>query len=451
MTHVQKPLWTKGVLLSQQQLQMQDRYFEARLAAGVSALTFCPWGFGRLVLDHQALEAGSLALVEAEGLFPDGLAFSIPGADPAPLPKPLASHWSDDQGFLDLFLGIPETRPGERQVSLSAGESGTRYLAETVLRRDENTGLAEKPIQVARKNLRILADDEGLSGHTLLPLARVLRTPSGAFEFDPEFVPPVLNLGASDHLVSLTRRLVEILSTRSAALSGARRQRGRGLADFGVSDIANFWLLYTINTHLPEFRHIHASGRAHPARLFEAMLELAGALTTFSTTVDPRAFPTYDHGKLGERIGELDRIIRELLGTVVPEHHVTLPLKEVEPSIHATAIDQDRYLAGTDFFLAVAADAPAEEIQRKVPQLVKMSSGDQVRRLVQQALSGAGLEPLPRPPGAVPVKLGYEYFRIDRSGDPWTAISVARNLAVYTPLDLPNPRFELVILLPRSS
>jgi type VI secretion system protein ImpJ len=450
MTHAQKPLWTKGVLLSQQQLQMQDRYFEARIAEGVGTLAFCPWGFSRLVLDHQALAAGSLALVEADGLFPDGLAFSIPGADPAPLPKPLEPHWSEDRGVLNLSLAIPETRPGERQVSLSATEGGTRYVAETILRRDENTGLAEKPIQVARKNLRILADDEGLSGHVLLPLARVLRSPSGAFELDPEFVPPVVAVGASDHLASLTRRLVEILSARSGSLSGARRQRGSGLADFGVSDIANFWLLYTINTHLPEFRHIHASGRAHPARLFEAMLELAGALTTFSSTVDPRSFPAYDHGKLGERVGELDRILRELLGTVVPEHHVTLPLKEIEPSIFATAIDQDRYLSGTDFFLAVASDAPAEEIQRRVPQLVKMSSGDQVRRLVKQALPGAGLEPLPRPPRAVPVKLGYEYFRIERSGDAWNAIAVARNLAVYSPLDLPNPRFELVILLPRT-
>ncbi|CAN5818856.1 type VI secretion system baseplate subunit TssK [soil metagenome] len=450
MTHVQKPLWTKGVLLSQQQLQMQDRYHEARIAAGVSALSFCPWGFGRVVLDHEAMASGSVAILGAEGLFPDGLAFSIPDADVAPLPKPLESHWTGDRTHLDLFLAIPEARPGERQVSLDSSGSGTRFVAETILLRDENSGLSEKPIQFARRNLRILADDEGLNGHALLPLARVIRSQAGQFEFDSSFVPPLLSVGASDHLVSLTRRLVEILSGRSGALSGARRQRGRSLADFGVSDIANFWLLYTINTHLPEFRHIHESRRGHPARLFEAMLELAGALSTFSTSVDPRSFPAYDHGKLGERFDAMDSIIRELLQTVVPEHHVTLPLKEVEPSIHATAIDQDRYLAATDMFLAVSSDSKAADVHRKVPQLVKVSSGDQVRRLIQQALPGVRLESMPRPPSALPVKLGYEYFRIQREGTAWDAITVARNLAVYAPLDLPNPRFELVILLPRG-
>lgn len=450
MTHVQKPLWTKGVLLSQQQLQMQDRFFEERIAFGVGALSFCPWGFGGLTLDHEALAAGSLAVLEASGIFPDGLAFAMPEADSLPPPKPLDSHWTGDRESLDLFLGIPEARPGERQVSLSEADRGTRYLAEVVLRRDENTGLSEKPVQFARKNLRILADDEGLDGHVLLPLTRVTRSGAGQFEFHPEFVPPVLDIGASEYLLSLTRRLVEILSARSGALSGTRRQRGRGLADFGVSDVANFWLLYTINTHLPGFRHFYERRRGHPSLLFETMLELAGALTTFSASVDPRSLPAYEHGALGERFTELDRTLRELLETVVPEHHVTLPLREVEPSVHATAIDQDRYLGATDLFLAVAADLKPEELQRRVPQLLKVSSGDQVRRLIQQALPGTALEPLPRPPASLPVKLGFQYFRIERSGDAWNAIAVARNLAVYAPLELPNPRFELVLLLPRE-
>jgi type VI secretion system protein ImpJ len=451
MNHSQKPLWTKGVLLSQQQLQMQDRFFEERVAFGAAALSFCPWGFGRLSLSHEALAAGSLTILEAAGIFPDGLAFAIPEADAAPNPKPLETLWEGDRTSLDLFLAIPEARPGERQVSMDEKDRGTRYLADVVLRRDENTGLSEKPIQFARKNLRILAEGEGLDGHTLLPVARVVRDESGAFHFDPAFVPPLLDIGASDYLQSLSRRLVELLSTRSAALSGARRQRGSGLADFGISDIANFWLLYTVNTHLPAFRHLHERRRGHPSLLFETMLELAGALTTFSTSVHPRDLPAYDHNALGECFTELDRTIRELLQTVVPEHHVTLPLKEVEPSIHATAIDQDRYLGATDLFLAVSADVRADELLRKAPQLLKVSSGDRVRRLIQQALPGVTLQPVPHPPSELPVKLGFQYYRLDRSGEAWDAVAVARNLAVYTPIELPNPRFELVVLLPPGS
>jgi type VI secretion system protein ImpJ len=450
MTHTPKQIWTKGVLLSQQQLQMQDRFLEERIAFGIGALAGFPWGFGRLLLDRERLAGGSLGLVEARGILPDGLPFSIPDADPPPPPKPLESHWNPDRPWLELFLAIPEARPGGRQVSLSEAERGARYFAEVVGRRDENTGLQEKPVQFARKNLRILAEDEGKEGHTLLPLARVVRTEAGEFQLHPDFVPPALDIGASEVLLSMTRRLVEVLSARSGALSGTRRQRGRGLADFGVSDVANFWLLYTINTHLPRFRQFHEGGRGHPSVLFEAMLELAGALTTFSPSVDPRSLPTYDHGAPGGSFAELDRIIRELLEGVVPEYHAALPLKEIEPSIHATAIDQDRYLAATDLYLAVKSELPPEELLRKVPQLVKVSSGDQVRQLIKQALPGVPLQPVPRPPGTLPVKMGYHYFRLDRSGDAWSAVAVARNLAVYAPLELPEPRFELVVLLPRE-
>ena len=45
------------------------------------------------------------------------------------------------------------------------------------MRRDENTGLAEKPIQVARKNFRFLVQGESLDGSAVLRAARVIRAP----------------------------------------------------------------------------------------------------------------------------------------------------------------------------------------------------------------------------------------------------------------------------------
>jgi type VI secretion system protein ImpJ len=48
------------------------------------------------------------------------------------------------------------------------------------------------------------------------------------------------------------------------------------------------------------------------------------------------------------------------------------------------------------------------------------------------------------------VKLNYQYFSLSQSGGPWQAIHRARNLAVYVPGDFPNPRMELIILLPQT-
>jgi len=211
-----------------------------------------------------------------------------------------------DRGVVDAFLAIPEYRPGGHNVSTTQADRDTRYQAEVLMRRDENTGLAEKPIQVARKNFRILLEGESLEGSLTLPLARVTRTPAGELELDPRFVPPVLDIGANDYLMAIARRLVELLSAKSTELSGTRRQRGQSLADFGIADIANFWLLYTANTYLPVIRHLFEVRRGHPAELFEAMLALAGALTTFSTQVDARSMPSYDHADLTDSFTGLD-------------------------------------------------------------------------------------------------------------------------------------------------
>jgi type VI secretion system protein ImpJ len=81
-----------------------------------------------------------------------------------------------------------------------------------------------------------------------------------------------------------------------------------------------------------------------------------------------------------------------------------------------------------------------------VPQLVKVSAADQIDHLIKRALPGLGLTHAANPPSALPIRLDYQYFALDLSGSDWEAIKVARNLAVYVPSDLPNPRLELIVL-----
>lgn len=449
MRQMQSTLWTKGLLLSPQHLQVQDRHLEDLLDFRLNSHLFCPWGFRRLEIDREALSAGTFTLSAAEGIFPDGLLFEIPESEAGPEPKPLEDYWEEDLQSLELALAVPERRLGGYNVSVEdADEGNTRYLAEAVRRRDENTGASERPIQIARKNFRILAETEAWEGHTVLPVARVVRTSAGEFELDESFVPPVIDIRASDYLTAVARRLVEVLSARSATLSAMRRERRKGLADFGVSDVANFWLLYTVNTHLPDVRHLFETRGGHPAELYRTMLSLAGALTTFSTTLQPADLPAYDHGDLEGCFERLDGTLRDLLETVIPSNHVSLTLEATEPSIYATALEEDRYLEAPEMYLAFDAQMDGEEIAARVPDLVKVSSADRIDTLVKQALPGLGLRHVPEPPGTLPVKLDYEYFLLDRSGEDWSAIRSARNLAAYVPSDFPSPKVELLVLLP---
>jgi type VI secretion system protein ImpJ len=449
MRQLQKVLWSKGVLLNPQHLQLQDRYLEELLEFRLDALTFAPYGFGTLEIDREALAAGTIVLTRAAGLMPDGLVFDIPSADRSPPPLALEEHWHPDQTEIDVYLTIPEHRAGGHNVATATG-GNARFIAEVVLRRDENTGLAEKPVQLARRNLRLAAAGESMDGSVALPIARVRRNTAGGLELDPGFIPPLIDIAASPVLMSMTRRLVELVSAKSTALSGMRRQRNASLADFGVSDIANFWLLYTVNSHLPRLRHLYETRRGHPAALFTALLDLAGALTTFAASTHPRDLPAYEHGDLTACFTRLDALTRELLETAVPSHHVSLQLRGTEPSVYAAALDQDRYFTAPQMYIAVAAAMKPDELVHRVPQLLKVSSADQLERLIRRALPGVSLTHTPNPPSAIPIKLNYQYFLLERAGEDWDAIRLSRHLAVYAPADLPQPELELVIMLPDS-
>jgi type VI secretion system protein ImpJ len=448
MRILQPVVWSKGTFLNAQHLQAQDRYFESVLQFRVEALHFRPWGFSALLLDQAALDKGLFRLHEARGLMPDGLAFDIPTSDPAPAARPLAQFFAPEQTSLLVYLALPSYREGG--VNLSVEEKGidTRYLAEVVTLRDENTGSTEKPIQMARKNLRLLFEGEPRRGAVALPVARVLRSAEDVYSLDADFVPPLLSFGVSPLLTSIARRLLEILSARGMMLAGLRRQKNQSLADFTTGDIANFWLLYTINTHFPALRHLFETKLAHPEELYRLLLGFASSLTTFSMETQPHDLPLYDHENLGPVMIELDEKLRRLLETVVPSNFVSLPMKLIRPSVYASSIFEDRLLDRTRLYLAIRADVGEAELIRKAPQLIKVCSATHIEHLIRQALPGVPLLHVPQPPATLPVKLNHQYFSLSRSGVAWEAVERARNIAAYVPAELPNPEVELIVLLP---
>ena len=450
MRILQPVIWAKGAFLTPQHLQAQDRFVESVLQFRLEALNFRPWGFSDLEIDHEAIASGRFALHRAAGLMPDGLPFEIPAVDEAPPAKPLIEYFGPDQKELDVYLAIPSYRPSGVNVSAPDRGLDTRYVSIVKTMRDENSGQAEKPVQMAKKNFQILAEGDPRRGRTAIRVGRVLKS-GDQYELESRFAPPLLRYAASPYLLSILRRLIEILSAKSAMLSGMRRQKNQSLAEFTVADIANFWLLYTINQHFPGLRHLLESKHGRPEELFALLSSLASTLTTFSLTLQPKDLPPYDHEELGACFGELDEKLRTLLETVVPSNFVSLPLRPTRPSIFAAPIFEDKYLERTKMYLAIKAEMDEAELIKKVPALVKICSATHVDHLIRQALPGVPLTHAPSPPSSIPIKLDHQYFSLSQSGLAWEAIGRARNLAAYIPGDFPEPHAEIIVLLPESN
>ena len=189
-----------------------------------------------------------------------------------------------------------------------------------------------------------------------------------------------------------------------------------------------------------------------PKEYFDCSASLAGALTTFSLKIQPRDIPIYDHDDLSSCFSDLDeKRFRTLLETVVPNSFVSLPLKLVQPFIYATALDDDKYLVGTRMYLAVTAEMNEADLIKKGPTLIKVCSATHLEQLVRQALPGLQLTHMTRPPGAIPVKLNYQYFALNQAGAASEGVGKARSLAAFVPGDIKTPQLELIILLPQAT
>jgi type VI secretion system protein ImpJ len=452
MRQLQPVIWSKGTFLSPQHMQAQERFVEDSVRFYLESLASNAWGFLNLQMDAKALAEGTLSVAQATGVFPDSLPFDIPSSDPPPRGRALEKCFTEGQASCMFYLAIPEYRQGGMNVSIDRGRVSTRFTAHLQLTRDENGGGSrEKPVQVAHKNLQLIAEGENLEGSVLLPCARILKSDTGSYLADASFVPPLLNIHASDVIESMLRSLIELLVTRSTQLSGTRRQKNQSLADFTASDVANFWLLYTINTRLPGLRHRLQSKNVAPQRLFDEMTDLGGSLTSFSMKIEPRDLPQYSHEQPGPCFRKLDEQIRAMLETVVPSNFVSLALKHVRDTIYATSIDKDAYLENTRLYLAVSADMRDADIIDKAPKLMKLCSATHIENLISHALAGLRLAYVANPPRAIPVKLRHHYFAIEQAGQVWESVLRARNFAVYTPSDFLNPQMELVILLPNAT
>jgi type VI secretion system protein ImpJ len=342
------------------------------------------------------------------------------------------------------MLAIPPRKANGFNCSL-ADEDGrdARYVAESRVLHDENSGVDERPVRLGRKNLRVLLDTEPAADLLTLPVARVVRDRSGHFAYDPDFVPPVLQISASAQLMLMVQRLIEILDEKSATIS----RGAAGSREFSTREIANFWLLHAVNSALAPLRHLLVAKRGHPEELFLELSRLAGALCTFALDSHPRDLPVYDHQNLSECFEKLDRHIRAHLETIVPTNCISIPLTAAGDYFYEGEVIDQRCLGRSRWVFAIHANMGEADLMAKAPQLIKVCTPAFVRELVRRALPGMGLTHLPVPPAAIPARVETQYFGVSRSGPCWDHMVQTRLVGVYVPGEFPNPEVEILVVL----
>ncbi|MGC2659887.1 MAG: type VI secretion system baseplate subunit TssK, partial [Bryobacteraceae bacterium] len=245
MNNFRRVVWTRGMFLTPQHFQTQDRYFDQILQFRFANSLYANWGVVTLEIDETALRNGNFVLAACSGVLRDSLAFELNG-DEAPAGRPVEEAYSQSKGTLDVFLAIPEERPRGKNIThidpkaTSPGIAPTRYIAENQKVVDENNTDEEKIVEVGRQNFRILFGNESLEGSSAIRIAQVQR-PKKDFVLHSEFVPACLDFSVSDYLTNLVSKQIEVLRNRSAVLAAQRAEKGQGQAAFTTMDVAVYW------------------------------------------------------------------------------------------------------------------------------------------------------------------------------------------------------------------
>lgn len=432
--------------LAPHHFQAQSRYFEDSIQFMAESLLDGTYGVTGWALDDEALQNGTVSIVHATGIMPDGTAFHMPESDAPPPPRDVTAVISPASNRLTVLLALPKRKQNGVNCTLAGVPNGARYVAEAQTLADDTTGQDEKPVRVGRKNLQIIFETEVTEDLITLPIARVMRSGTGTFVFDPAFIGPTLQIGASRRLMGVLGPLIELMEEKVAALARSAEASGDAIG-FSTREIASFWFLHTVNASLSPLRHFYYSKRGHPMELYLELSRLAGALCTFALESHPRMLPAYDHDHPDDCFAALERHIRDHLELIIPANCLVIPLHAAGDYLYAGEVTDQRCFGRSTWCLAVRADMGEVELASLVPQLVKICSEKFIAELVKRALPGLPLSHIPVPPPAIAAKAGTQYFLVNKSGPFWEHIVATKHVGIYVPGDIMNPALQLFAVL----
>jgi type VI secretion system protein ImpJ len=450
MKLLSKVVWAEGMYLAPHHFQAQNRYFEDSLHFAASSLWNESYGLIALQIDPDALRNGTVALLHARGIFEDGLAFDLPECDPPPEPFSFSDHFSPSGDHLTIQLAVPRWNADGQNCSIDGDASRvpSRYVSSVHVKHDDNTGSDEKPVSLGRKNLSLMLESESADQFVTLPIVRIIRDGMGNFVSDPTFIPPCLKVSASDRLLSLLQRLVEILDEKSDIISREQSQpQGKFQAGLSARHVSQFWFLHAINSGATALRHILLTKHSHPEELFRDLSRLGGALCTFGLDTHPRSLPVYNHREPERCFDELDKHIRRHLDILAPPQTIVIPLKEFQKYFYGAEIQDQRCLGKARWILSIRSSIGEADLISRTLHLAKVCSAKFVPELVKRAVPGLALTHLEVPPADVRARVETQYYGISRTGPCWEHIQNTRQVGVYVPGEVPSPEMELIVIL----
>ena len=435
-----KVLWSEGLFLQPHHFQQADRYTEALVGGLARRVAPYAWGVNALEIDTEVLKVGQFAIKSCAGLTQDGTVFRVPQSEDHP---PALDVPADTKDCV-VYLSVPQRRQGAAETDLTGAElSATRFRpAELEVTDTAGSGKKAAMLTVGKLRLQFALEVDDLADRLVIPIARIVEVRSDQeVILDNGFIPSCLDLRAAPALDGFAQELEGLLQHRMTALSGRMAQGG---STKGAAEIQDFLLLMAINRNLPVVRHSLSVENQHPVQFFRECVALAGELATFmAPEKHPPEFEPYQHHDLTTCFAPVIRLLRQYLSSVLEQTAVSIPLDPRKYGISVGVIADRKLIGNAGFVLAVKADVPSENIRRHFAGQSKIGPVEEIRQLVNSALPGIPMRPLPVAPRQIPFSANTVYFELDGDNQYWGKMRTSGGVAVHVSGEYPGLNMEL--------
>lgn len=436
MTFSNRVVWLEGMFLRAQHFQQQDRWVEALVRDRTASLRPHAWGMVESTINRNLLTTGQFALSSACGVFEDGTPFSLPGD--ADHPRPLDLPETTRNAV--VYLALPVRQEGAVEIAADTTVDG-RFAQTNFEAYDTHSGSPQPAeVQVGRLRLRYMLESEKRDGYHCIGLARISEVGADRrVDLDDEWIAPALSCSAAPQLVGLIQELSGMLNQRAEVLAARLAPGARG-----VAEVQDFLLLQSLNRAHKLMEHWAADLGVHPVDLYASLVQMAGDFATFSeATRRTSNYPPYRHGDLQRTFAPVVADLRRSLSAVIEQTAIQIPLQKRNYGVQVGRINDRNILRSASFVLTVQADVPAEQLRRLFPQQVKIGAVEHIRELVNVALPGIAVRPLPVAPRQLPFYAGATYFELDRNSPHWKELQSSGGFAVHVSGEPPNMNLEL--------
>lgn len=430
-TATKQVVWREGILLRPQHLQQQQRYFETQAQLRASLLHPFAWGLRSIEIDEQRLNQGHFSLRSVSAIFPNGLLVQVAPDTGDPLERSLLESFDQGQQEIVVYLGAPSVHTLSDAANADHGRTkAVGYHSSHFEIYDLTTPGQKASIELAWPQLTLLLGNEAQEHGNHFPIAKVIRQGQDHV-LDPTYIAPTIGLIAGSGLEKTLRALLSKARQRRDELERARSQRDAQILSFDPQDLQRYLWLTSLGGSIALLDRMLHTPATTPFTLYLELHRWAGQLACLQQTVSARPSRGYNHARAQACFDPIFEQLFELLDLCVVRNYQVFDLKRRSDGMWLAKLDELNDEQNLGFVLAVKSEQGYERTSQRLPDLAKIASFSQISKVIDQAISGAEISYLSRPPTNIPLQADWVYFSIRPDNRYWHDIRQRRCVAFY--------------------